>query len=356
MAELFFAQLREDTQVERAVLTGLAPTRIACIASGGCGALSLLDDTVEAVIAIDLSPAQCALVELRRAALAALERDAYLGFIGEREDAHRAATYAALRASLPAYARSYWDAHPERVAEGIQHAGVTEHFYRFLGDNLRNAVLPAALWRELLDMQNPAQQAHFFAAHCDNAAFRMALRVLLSRTTHQAFYPAYMFARASEHQFGDFFLSQFAAELARNALYDNYLLHQLLLGHYLLERPLAAPYYLQPDAYPRVQRNLHKLTVVPKTLIAALREHDGFDALFLSNVFDWLDGDAREHTARAILRAARPGAQLVTRHMLASAELPAVLERALVPPTERLDLHALERSMLYRAVRHGCVS
>ena len=96
MAELFFAQLREDTQVERAVLTRKRATRIACIASGGCGALSLLDDTVEAVIAIDLSPAQCALVELRRAALAALERDAYLGFIGEREDTQRPATYAAL--------------------------------------------------------------------------------------------------------------------------------------------------------------------------------------------------------------------------------------------------------------------
>jgi S-adenosylmethionine-diacylglycerol 3-amino-3-carboxypropyl transferase len=356
MAELFFAQLREDTQVERAVLARYKPTRIACIASGGCGALSLLDDTVEAVIAIDLSPAQCALVELRRAALAALDRDAYLAFIGEREDARRATTYAALRTSLPEYAQRYWDARPERVQEGIQRAGVTERFYRFLGDNLRHAVLPAALWRELLALRDPAQQALFFAEHCDNAAFRVALRVLLSRTTHLAFYPAYMFARTSEHQFGDFFLSQFAAELARNALYDNYLLHQLLLGHYLLERPLAAPYYLQPDAYPRVQRNLHKLTVVPATLSDALRQQDGFDAFFLSNVFDWLDGDAREQTAGAIVHAARPGAQVVTRHMLASAELPATLERALTAPAEPRDLSLLERSMLYRAVRHGCVS
>jgi S-adenosylmethionine:diacylglycerol 3-amino-3-carboxypropyl transferase len=356
MAELFFAQLREDTQVERTLLTRERPTRIACIASGGCGALSLLDDTVEAVVAIDLSPAQCALVELRRAAIAALDRDGYLGFIGEREDTRRPATYATLRASLPKYAESYWDAHPERVAEGIQHAGVTERFYRFLGDNLQKAVLPAALWRELLALRDPTQQALFFATHCDNAAFRMALRVLLSRTTHLTFYPGYMFARASEHQFGDFFLSQFAAELAHNAVYDNYLLHQLLLGHYLLERPLAAPYYLQPEAYSTVQRNLHKLTIVPATLVDALRQRDGFDALFLSNVFDWLDGDAREQTAQAILRAARKGAQVVTRHMLASAELPTTLERALTAPRQPLDLGALERSMLYRAVRHGRVA
>jgi S-adenosylmethionine:diacylglycerol 3-amino-3-carboxypropyl transferase len=38
MAELFFAQLREDTQVERAVSTCYRPARVACIASGGCGA------------------------------------------------------------------------------------------------------------------------------------------------------------------------------------------------------------------------------------------------------------------------------------------------------------------------------
>jgi len=356
MAELFFAQLREDTQVERAVLSRYRSTRIACIASGGCGALSLLADAVESVIAIDLSLAQCAQVELRRVAIAALERDAYLGFIGERDDPHRLHTYAALRAGLPAYAQSYWDARPQCVAEGTQRAGVTERFYRFLSQNLCHAVLSEALWRELLVLREPALQSAFFTQHCDQPGFRAALRVLLSRTTHLAFFPAYMFARASEHQFGDFFFAQFAAELARNSVYDNYLLHQLLLGHYLLDRPFAAPYYLQEGAYREVQRNLHKLTVVPATLSEALTEHDGFDAFFLSNVFDWLEGEVREQTASAIVRAARPLAHVVTRHMLATAELPASLERALTPPSEALELARLERSMLYRAVRHGRVS
>jgi S-adenosylmethionine-diacylglycerol 3-amino-3-carboxypropyl transferase len=356
MAELFFAQLREDTQVERAVLARYRPTRIACIASGGCGALSLLDDDVEQVVAIDLSPAQCALLELRVAAIAALDREGYLRFIGERESARRLATYAELRSGLPEYARSYWDARPESVAAGIHKAGVTERFYRFLGDNLRLAVLGEARWHELFSLREPAEQRAFFAAHCGDAAFGMALRVLLSRTTHLAFYPSYMFARASEHQFGDFFAAQFAAELARSPVYDNYFLHQLVLGHYLLERPRAMPDYLQADAYPRVQRNLAKLSVVPATLADHLSAHDGFDALFLSNVFDWLEGEAREQTAHAVRHALRRGGQLVTRHMLATAELPASLERGLTPLDRELDLHALERSMLYRAVRHGALS
>src|SRR5262245_47157465 len=96
MAEVHFAQIREDGRLERRLAVRHRPARIVCVASGGCTALSLLSDGVEAVHAVDANPAQCALVELRKAAIAALDRDGYLAFIGERPAEDRPAVYARL--------------------------------------------------------------------------------------------------------------------------------------------------------------------------------------------------------------------------------------------------------------------
>jgi S-adenosylmethionine:diacylglycerol 3-amino-3-carboxypropyl transferase len=83
MSEVFFAQIREDGRVERHVRDTARARRIVCVGSGGCTALSLLDDGVERVFAVDQSPAQCSLIELRKAAMSELGREAYLAFIGE---------------------------------------------------------------------------------------------------------------------------------------------------------------------------------------------------------------------------------------------------------------------------------
>ncbi len=55
MSDLHFAQIREDSWIEREIADAERPQRIVAVASGGCTALSLLDDEVEEVIAVDAS-------------------------------------------------------------------------------------------------------------------------------------------------------------------------------------------------------------------------------------------------------------------------------------------------------------
>lgn len=100
VSEIYFAQVREDSRIERRLQASYEARRVLTIGSGGCTAFSLLDDELESLVVVDANPAQCALIELKKAALIALEREDYLAFIGERPAVNRLGTYRELEGAL----------------------------------------------------------------------------------------------------------------------------------------------------------------------------------------------------------------------------------------------------------------
>jgi S-adenosylmethionine:diacylglycerol 3-amino-3-carboxypropyl transferase len=354
MSALFFAQIREDSRVERRVIEAHPARRIVCIGSGGCTAFSLLSDAVEAIVCVDSNPAQCALIELKRVALLELEREAYLRFIGERPDPSRTETYTRLAPALPDSARAYWDARSGEVASGINHCGVTEQFYRFVGGNLRGVVCPDDVWQQLFDCRNLDEQRELYERYFQREGFQMALRVLLSKTSHVVFFPAFMFAQSSELDYGRFFAEKFEREVLGRPMSNNYFLSQLLFASYRHDVVEGVPHYLSPEGYGSARRNAHKLVVVPRPVEDFLVEEAGIDAFFLSNVFDWLTPEQRERLCRAVISASAPGAALAYRSMLSPPALPAeFLERVRVDEGASRALLEIERSMSYGRVTLG---
>jgi S-adenosylmethionine:diacylglycerol 3-amino-3-carboxypropyl transferase len=354
MSRVFFAQIREDSRVERRVLETHPARRVVCIGSGGCTAFSLLSDGVQAIACVDSNPAQCALIELKRAALVHLELEAYLRFIGERPDPSRIETYARLAPGLPDSARAYWDARSGEVASGINHCGVIEQFYRFVGGNLRGVVCPDEVWQQLFHCRSLDEQRELYERYFRGEGFQMALRVLLSKTSHVVFFPAFMFAQASELDYGRFFAEKFEREVLGRPMSNNYFLSQLLFASYRHDVIDGVPHYLSPEGYDSARRNAHKLVVVPRPIEEFLAEDSGVDAFFLSNVFDWLTDEQRERLCRGVLSASAPGAALAYRNMLSAPALPAeFLERFRVDEGASLALIEIERSMSYRRVIVG---
>lgn len=352
-SEVHFAQVREDGEIERGIVSRGGVRKIAVVASGGCTALSLLEDDVREVIAIDQSPAQCALVELRRAALKALDRDGYLRFTGIEPCEGRSETYERLRRDLSPASREHWDARGNDVASGVHYAGTTERFYRFVGQNVREVVASETLLRSWLSSETVADQLLVYEQAIGRDAFRVALRVLLSKTTHLAFFPPAMFARANEASFGDYFLSRLEELLSRAPLRDNYFLHQVLFGAYPRGRADGMPRHLTHEGYEVARRNASKLRIVCAPLAAALEAEQGVDLVGLSNVVDWASAEDAEHLGRSVRRAAAPGAWVVSRHMLGRAALPSSLAEVLVPEGDTSAWAEVDRSALYRAIFVG---
>ena len=357
MSAIYFAQVREDGRLERRLVERRKPSRIVCVGSGGCTVLSLLGPDVDVVYAVDQNPAQCALIELKKAAVAALDRDGFLAFIGEKPSSDRLATYRALAGALPHYARAYWDAHEEDVDFGVNRCGATERFYRFVGTNLRSSVCPDAVWRELFACPSVEAQAALYDRHFATDAWRTAVRVLLSKTTHLAFFPSSMFEEATEHDFGAFFAAQFELEARTRRLRDNYFLWQFLFGSYLHDEPEGMPHYLTDAGYEATRAHLDKLVIAPMPLEKFLIETGGVDAFFLSNVFDWMPAPARARLCDLVVRSGAKRSTVLYRNMLSAHPLPrSFAERFHRQDEISAELADLERSMMYRRITAGELS
>jgi S-adenosylmethionine:diacylglycerol 3-amino-3-carboxypropyl transferase len=358
MNRIYFAQIREDGRLERLLLARQKPSRIVCIGSGGCTALSLLERDVEVVYSVDSNPAQCALVELKKAALTRLDRSSFLAFIGEAASDDRIDVYRTkLRTSLPGYAREHWDAHESDVAVGINQCGATERFYRFVGGKVRSGVCPDEVWRKLFACRTIAEQIELYDRHFANDSWRTAVRVLLSKTSHLAFFPREMFDRATEHDFGAFFASQFELEARSKPLSDNYFLSQLLFGTYLMDEPQGMPHYLTEAGYETARAHADKLAIVPMPVEKFLLEAGGIEAFFLSNVFDWLTDAGSARLGEVIVRSGARRASILYRNMLSAHPLRGPLANRFIRHDElSAELADLERSMMYRRISAGELS
>ena len=95
-----YANCWEDADVLISALAPVAGARCLSIASAGDNSFSLLARGAARVVAIDLSPAQIALVALKAAAFRCLDHDHLLAFLGIRAAENRRAVYGQLRTRL----------------------------------------------------------------------------------------------------------------------------------------------------------------------------------------------------------------------------------------------------------------
>src|SRR5207248_3920661 len=103
-----YAQCWEDADILLAGLDVQPGDVCLSIASAGDNALALLTRRPARVIALDLSPAQLACVDLRVAAYRALEHAELLELIGSTRSRRRRELYGRCRPLLGADARSFW--------------------------------------------------------------------------------------------------------------------------------------------------------------------------------------------------------------------------------------------------------
>jgi len=356
MPEIYFAQIREDGRVDRELAASSGARRIACIGSGGCTALSLLNDQVSEVVVADANPAQCALIELKVAALRDLERDAFLGFIGDRPDTRRASIYRRLRPLLSDSAQRFWDKRTDCIATGVNKIGVTERYYDFVGRNVRHSVIAQDVLEELFSTDSMERQQALLEAHFKSECWNIAMRILLSKQSNLLFYPDFWYARAEEHEFGDLLLPKLMQGLNQYPAARNYFLSQLLLGRYLDPDREGAPHYLSQDGYVAAQRNLHKMRLVNLSIQAMLGQERGIDAFFLSNIFDWGKEVHAREVWDSVLNSAAPGAAFLYRNMYRKSGIFAhTPDRIKVNDTLSHDFQAQERSMLYRHIQTGAI-
>jgi S-adenosylmethionine-diacylglycerol 3-amino-3-carboxypropyl transferase len=349
-SDIRYAQVWEDADV---LLEGLdvRPGHVCLsIASAGDNALALLTRGPARVVAIDLSPAQLACLELRVAAYRELQHPELLELMGSRPSARRAALYARCRPGLSTDARGFWDARPKAIAGGIGDAGKFERYF----DVFRRRVLPLVHRRArveaLLERRDRADRFRFYAEEWDSWRWRLLFRLFFSRTVMGRLGRDPEFFRYVEGDVAGRILDRTKHALTELDPSENPYMHWILTGTHGAALPCA----LREESFAPIRANLDRLEWRRTSIEAYLADGaaETFDRFNLSDLFEYVSIDHYHRLLGAIARASRPSARLAYWNMLAPRQRPAEMADRISPLTERAaHLHMRDRAFFYSAFR-----
>jgi S-adenosylmethionine-diacylglycerol 3-amino-3-carboxypropyl transferase len=323
-----YANVWEDSWILRDALRPAPGRRLLSIASGGDNAFALLAAGAE-VVAADLSPAQLALVELKRAAIRRLGYPELLAFLGlagtgpkARPEEDRRAVYEKLEKDLSAGARELWRERLDQIANGVIHEGKFEDYFHLFRKRVLPLVHRRATIESLMETRDRAGREQFYRRTWDNLRWRLLFRIFFSRFVMGRLGRDPEFFRYVEGSVAERILGRVRYALTILPTDSNPYLEYILTGTFTR----ALPLYLRPDVLPDVRRHLDRLTLFEGPIDEAAREHRGagFDGFNLSDLFEYLDEPASAEVYGRLLDSARPGARFAYWNMLVPRRLSTV--------------------------------
>jgi S-adenosylmethionine-diacylglycerol 3-amino-3-carboxypropyl transferase len=278
----------EDAALVDAALELGAGDRLLMVAGAGCNVFSALLHEPARVVAVDINPAQIALVELRLAAIRGLDHAAFLRFMGIEASSDRVAVYEQLRASLPAPAQTFWDAHHADLERGLLYAGRVEQMFAEFPREWSRIQSRETIDRLFSFGDDVAAQARYFTDVIATPALRdVARRVFGLAHRRQARLVIPVMARCfggREDAFDDMWWAMIQRACTTMPLARNPYMQLMLTGAY---RSLAhAPPYLHATSYPVLQAMVSRVACVIAPIEDVVRDRAAhYTKANLSNVF-----------------------------------------------------------------------
>jgi len=341
-----YAQCWEDSDVLLAALEPRPGKRCLSIASAGDNTLALLSRNPESVLALDLSPAQLACLELRVAAYRVLQHRELLALIGSLESDERPHLYQACREHLSAEARAFWDERPDLIAAGVGSVGKFEHYFALF----RNRVLPFVHSRgrvqELLRTKPAEERRLFYDKKWNNLRWRTMFAIFFSRKLMGLLGRDPEFFRYVEGSVSEKILQRTEYALAELDPAQNPYVQWILTGRHNGALPTA----LREENFEAIRSNLDRLQWRRGSLEESLGGDAKFDCFNLSDIFEYMSPSSYEQLLRLIVQSARRGARLAYWNMLAPRRRPESMAGELRPlPELSAKLFARDQAFFYSA-------
>jgi S-adenosylmethionine-diacylglycerol 3-amino-3-carboxypropyl transferase len=343
-----YAQCWEDTDVLLEALAIRPGDACFSVGSGGDNTLAMLSRDPSRVVAVDLSPAQNAVLELKAAGFAMLGHDELLELVGAAPSARRARLYAHARNALPPAARAYWDARARVIERGLSAAGKFERYFALF----RRVVLPLVHSRRDLDAlfepRDAAGRRRFYDERWNNRRWRALFRAFFSRRVMGWLGRDTRFFRYAEGDVAERILARTEHALAELDPSSNPYLHWIAYGRF----GSTLPYVWRAENHEPIRRNLARLEVRLASVESSLAAAAGasLDRFNLSDVFEYLSPEASDAVFADVARCARPGARVAYWNMMAPRRRPEALAGRLRPlEDESRRFHSRAATFFYGA-------
>ncbi|MDT0681260.1 DUF3419 family protein [Roseicyclus sp. F158] len=340
---LNFTSSNEDGATEVEALTrGGPPARVLCLTGSGGRPLDMLMADPGEVVALDLNPAQNALLRLKIAAFRALDDAEIPAYLGIAPAETRAALHARVLQAMDREGRVFWEPREGLALGGVWYAGRWEKVLR-IGARLNGLYRGRAIAR-LFAAGGVGEQAAIWERQFDDGLWRGAIRLLARR---------WIWTRIVGEPGGAFLPSPalveqrlagaFRRASARFLFRDSDFASLILRGRH---DAAALPLHLRPEAIAITRDRLDRIRIVTGGIgdlgQGALA---GFDAFSLSDFGSYTDAAMHAALWERIAAAAAPGARYAERTFLNALPRPPHAEE---DPALSAHLSERDRAIVYR--------
>jgi S-adenosylmethionine-diacylglycerol 3-amino-3-carboxypropyl transferase len=343
-----YAQCWEDADVLLRALDLQSHHTCLSIASAGDNTMAMLSQAPQHGIAIDVSAAQLAGVELRIAAYRELEHPELLELIGSRASVRREQLYRRCRKLLSSEARAFWDSQAEAIANGIGGAGKFERYFALFRERVLPLLHSSAHVTELLRDKARIEREMFYEDVWDTWRWRAAFKLFFSRFV--------MGRLGRDPEFFKFVTGNVAERILSRTKYaatvlnpaDNPYAQWILTGQHVS----ALPFALRPENFEAIRANLDRLELRQQSLeqFLAGQKADTIDRFNLSDVFEYVAPNSYHGLLSELLRVSRPQARLAYWNLLAERQRPAFLSNEIRPLSDvAKNLYNRDKAFFYQA-------
>lgn len=313
----------EDPRLDREAMQLKSNDEVVMITSAGCNALDYALDSPAHVYAIDMNPAQNALLELKLAGIRRLSHSDFFRIFGEGHDpCFQEIYHELLRADLSPTAQSYWDRHHSFFTSGksFYFRGTSGFFARMLNVYIDRIVHLRENVDALLNANSVEEQTEIYHTRVRDSFWRRPLRWAVARDTTLSLVGVPQAQREQVEAFHSGGIAQFIEDAVEAVftelpLKDNYFWRVYMTGKY---SPECCPEYLKPDNFARLKAGLvDRVSTHSMTVTDFLHQHDRPVSKFvLLDHMDWLSSQRLQWLQdewQAILDKATPDAQFLWR-------------------------------------------
>lgn len=352
LSELVFTQSWEDPVSDIKALDGIVGKTVMSITSGGCNSLGFLRHDPKVIYAVDINPVQSWVMDLKVAAMRALDHAEFVAFLGLKPAPDRAKVYAALRGQLQPAAAEFWDQRADIVAAGFLGKGKFEQYTQRTGKMMR--MLQGRKRVAGLFVEKSAEaQAAYFDQRWNTWRLRTAFKLLYSkrRLAKRGLIDDYFMFDDGSKSFAENFYNRHRNVMRHIPIIGNYFVSLYLNGHY--RNPAEVPDYLRAAHYDVIRSRLdrlHNITADAKVWLAAQPE-SSIDAFSLSNICELMSPDDTRRTFEGVLHAGRNGGRACFRNLMIPRQVPEDMQAQIVRYVEKSkELVQKDRSFVYSRV------
>ncbi|MEM6907858.1 MAG: DUF3419 family protein [Pseudomonadota bacterium] len=363
---LVYAQIWEDPVVDMEGLAIEPESRVMCIASGSCNALSYLTASPAQVTAVDLNRAHVALGQLKITAIKHLPNyERFHRFFAHADHKENKAVYKDMIAPhLDEASRKYWEKRDIKGRKRITY--FTKGLYKrgLLGNFIGLAHLFAKLYKidlgKVLEAQTLEEQREAFESELAPVFDKKFIRWLTDQPASLfglGIPPAQFDELAGDERMADVLRRRLEKLACDFEVKDNYFAWQAFGRGYSRAEGAPLPPYLQRENWDTMRERIDRLDVRRANMVHWIGEQAeaSLDRYVLLDAQDWMSDVQLDELWSRITQAARPGARVLFRTAAEPSLLPGRLDDAILAKWTYLeeqsaDLTAHDRSSIYGGV------